>query len=257
MKPLQKQIFLTDNNQPLVKCIGKSSLSSRYSYRVTRSLATLRRTKRNVSKTLNNSKTLKPLSSVHAYLVGVVTNSKAITTSFPRFIIGLIFVVVLSPIADTFYTRFDFNARLSPDVWYYESWHWFFLSIGPYIKGIFSAIGLYLCLVHKRNVISISIVSYAIVFNVGKIIWLCQVTNHEEFKQLPSGLFLLTYGLATSVFLVLILDQLTFWLNHRVEAVKRRLKGLRLIADKVEPTVLAKSFCETMDYYEKVDGFQS
>ena len=57
--------------------------------------------------------------------------------NFPRVAVGLVCLVWLAPYADVFYTRLDFYVRVPASEWYYESYHWLFLCLGPYLKGIF------------------------------------------------------------------------------------------------------------------------
>lgn len=185
----------------------------------------------------------------------VAKNSKAIVRAFPRFIVGLVLLAWVAPQADVFYTRFDFHDRVSPDVWYYESWNWFFLCLGPYIKSFFTVIGLYLCLVYKPSLIKSSVAVYAMAYDIGKICWLVQVKNHDEYNAVPSDLWIYSYGIATSILIIVLIELLTYWFNHRTLAIKARLQGLRNIADKADPQVIVKGFVQTMDDDIKVTEF--
>lgn len=223
------------------------------------------------NETLNNSKstsknfnsitrisgdTRNSLRNVHAALVDVVSrlqhylrnlslNGGTIAKTFPRILVGFICLMVLAPYADVFYTRLDFNDRVSPEVWYYESYHWLFLCLGPYLKSVFFTIGLYLVFAQRSSILSL-VAAYALMYDIGKIFWLLQVSNHAEYQSFPTGWFY-AYGFLSGVFIVLITDLLVYWLNHRVEAIKRRLHGLRNIADKADPQMIVSGFVRTMD----------
>lgn len=162
--------------------------------------------------------------------------------------------MVLAPYADIFYTELDFNDRVPAEVWYYESYHWLFLCLGPYLKSIFYTIGLYLVFARGISILSL-VAAYALMFDIGKVLWLLQVSNHAEYKSLPTTWFLV-YGFLSACFLIVLADRLTYWLNHRVEAVRRRLQGLRNIADKIDGETLKDSFIKTMDADVKVQQFK-
>lgn len=185
-----------------------------------------------------------------------VKQSRKIAKAFPRFFIGLVLIIWAAPYADFFYTKFDVNDRVPMDVWYYESWNWFFLTLGPYLKSIVNLFGIYLILVHKSRILNY-VFAFPLMYDVGKILWLIQVSNHDEYNLgFPGGVWK-WYGFFAAIFLIIITDALTYWLNHRVEAISRRLQGLRNIADKVEPEVIVAKFVETMDADLKVKQFQS
>jgi hypothetical protein len=212
-------------------------------------------------KTLKSSSEKKPnriqrMIRALAVQVGAVSNSKVITKAFPRFVTGLVLLVWVAPYADTFYTRLDFNARVSPDIWYYESYHWLFMCLGPYLKSLITVVGLYMCLVHKASPIKTGLAAYCLMFDVGKIIWLLFVKNHDEYRTIPPVLFA-AYGLITSGFLLYMIDLLSYWFNHKAEAIRRRLLGLRIIADKAEPSMIVAGFCQTIDDSLNVDQFQT
>lgn len=222
------------------------------------------RTKISVSKTLSNlssgsfSNLMTQLTRLRlrvlAALAGAV-NSSAIAKSFPRVFVGLVLLTIVAPYADIFYTRLDFNDRVSPDVWYYESYHWLFLCLGPYLKAVFQTLALYLIFSVRGNLIFALFAAYSLMYDIGKILWLLQVTNHEEYKALPTNWFL-CYGFMAGLFLVAILDRLTYWVNHRTEAIKRRLRGLRNIVDKTDPQIIVNGFVRTMDDDELVQQFK-
>jgi hypothetical protein len=183
-------------------------------------------------------------------------NSKQVIKAFPRFAVGLMLIIWVGPYADFFYTKFDVNARVSAKIWYYESWNWFFLTLGPYLKSIAVLIGIYLILVHKSRILNY-VFAFPLTYDVGKILWLVQVSNHDEYNSgFPGGVWKL-YGFVTAIFLIVIADLLTYWLNHRVHAIRSRLHGLRNVADKVEPQILVAKFVETMDADTKVKQFQN
>lgn len=192
-------------------------------------------------------------SRVRVALAGVV-NLQSVAKTFPRIVVGLVCLMVLAPYADIFYTRLDFNDRVSADVWYYESYHWLFLCLGPYLKSLFQTIGLYLVFARGSSILSL-IAAYSMMYDAGKILWLLQVVNHEEYKSLPTNWFLV-YGFIAGAFIVLIADKLTYWLNHRVEAIKRRLHGITNLVGKVDDKIVLQNFVQTVRDDIKVQQFK-
>jgi hypothetical protein len=204
-----------------------------------------------------SSRTVNQLTTMAGALVarvGVVLNSREVAKAFPRFLVGLVILVLVAPFADTFYTMLDPNDRVSPEVWYYESYNWLFLCLGPYLKSVLNVIGIYLVLVHKSH-IKTYVLAFPMMYDIGKILWLLQVSNHDEYNAVTPDMFIV-YGLFAGVFLIGVLNLLSFWLFHRVHAVKARLQGLRNIADKADSQIIVKSFCETMDADVKVSQFK-
>ena len=185
--------------------------------------------------------------------IDATKNVKKIVKAAPRLAVGLVLVIWVAPQADVFYTRFDFNDRVPDTVWYYESTHWLFLCLGPYMKSVFNIVGLYLCFVNKTNWIKLIIAAGALCYDFGKITWLLQVSNHDEYKALPSLAWICGYGLLCAAILLLIVELAAHWLNHRFLAFKARLAGLRNIADKADPQIICNGFVKTMDEYETVN----
>lgn len=253
-----RRFFLHLNHKQ--KCFGESS-SFFQSWR--QDLSLLRRvtkTRNSRNATLNSSnseKSSKWMIRLRALAdrVAAVRNSKDIAKAFPRVIIGLVLLTIVAPYADVFYTRLDFNDRVSADVWYYESYHWLFLCLGPYLKAVFQAIALYLIFNARANMIFAPVAAYCLMYDAGKILWLLQVSNHEEYKSLPTGLYMV-YGFMAGLFIILMLDRLTFWLHHRMNAIKARLQGLRNIADKADPQIIVNGFVRTMDDDINVQQFK-
>jgi hypothetical protein len=238
-------------------CFGESSLS--------RLLSHLRffsqeRTKNKINKENQTSKSskllrqLKTMANALAVRAGVVGNAKSIAKAFPRLIVGLVILVWVAPFADTFYTMLDPNDRVSKDVWYYESYNWLFLCLGPYLKGVLNVIGIYLVLVHKSH-IKTYVLAFPMMYDIGKILWLLQVSDHDEYNAVTPEMYT-WYGLFAGLFLIGVLNLLSFWLFHRVHAIKARLIGLRNIADKADSQIIVKSFCETIDADANVSQFK-
>lgn len=253
-----KNIFSPHKLQPLL-CSGKQLLYSLFSQVGLWLNSRVEIMRSSASETSSDSKITRKLKAIARLLLahvdlGAVVNTRTIAKRFPRFAVGLCLLVWVAPAADVLYTKFDINDRVSADVWYYESWNWFFLSTGPYLKSFFQTIGLYLCLVYKPSVIKTLVICWCLMYDIGKLIWLVQVENHDEYEMVTPTMFL-TYAFFTGAFLVKILDLLVWWMNHRWEAFKRRLQGVALIADKAEPQVIVKSFVETMEYGNNVEQF--
>lgn len=257
MKPQALTTQKSINQQPL-KCTNgllaslPSSLRAwQFNKRAAKTKSSVRRMFSSLSSTRNN-KNSKSLVLVDR--AAAVLNVAAIAKAFPRVIVGLFLLVVAAPYADIFYTRLDFNDRVPAEVWYYESYHWLFLCLGPYLKSIFYTIGLYLIFARGISILSL-VAAYALMFDIGKVFWLLQVDSHEEYKSLPTGWFL-AYGFITGCFLILITDRLTYWLNHRVEAIKRRLHGLNNLVGKVDDRVVLTHFVQTVNDDIKVQQFK-
>lgn len=187
--------------------------------------------------------------------IDATKNVKKIVKAAPRLCMGLVLVIWVAPQADVFYTRFDFYDRVPAEVWYYESFHWLFLCLGPYMKSILNVVGLYLCFVNKTNWIKLSVAAFALCYDFGKITWLLQVSNHDEYKALPSLGWICGYGLLCAAVLLLITELSAHWLNHRFLAFKARLRGLRNIVDKADPQIICNGFVKTMDEYETINQF--
>lgn len=258
----------TSINQPLLRWSNGLSGLLRFSLPGSPWKDQANRTQSSGSATSNNSRSGK-LSRIVALVVRAAAalsqyprlltirnQGTELAKAFPRVFLGLVCLVVLAPYADVFYTTLDFNDRVSPKVWYYESYHWLFLCLGPYLKGIFNTIAFYLIFNARGSIILAPIAAYSLMFDVGKILWLLQVTNHDEYKSLPTNWFL-AYGFVAGLFLVLMLDRLTFWFNHRVMAIKARLHGLRNIAENADPQIIVAGFVKTMDDDLKIQQFKS
>lgn len=263
---MKTQDFLINNqSKSTTKCESTSmSLGSSPSFYWARLLSLVKTSfksfKSSESRILNasnseNSNSFSRISRALADRAGVVKNSHAIAKAFPRMVIGLFILIVAAPYADVFYTKLDFNARVSPEVWYYESYHWLFLCLGPYIKGMLVTIGWYL-IFGFGHLLAKPIVAYQLMWDSGKILWLLQVTTHEEYKSLPPDLYIFGYGLAAAILLIILIDRLSYWLHHRVMAIKARLQGLRNIADKVDAQVIVSGFVRTMDDDVRVNQFK-
>ena len=238
-------------------CTGEFSLSQRFSllrFFTQERVKNKDNKEKQTSKSLRLQNQLTTMAGALVARVAVVINSKEVAKAFPRFLVGLVILVLVAPFAATFYTMLDPNDRVSPEVWYYESYNWLFLCLGPYLKGVLNLIGSYLILVHKSH-IKTYVLAFPMMYDIGKILWLLQVTNHDEYNAVTPDMFIV-YGLFVALFLIGVLDLLSFWLFHRVHAVKARLQGLRNIADKADSQIIVKSFCETMDADVKVSQFK-
>lgn len=242
--------------QPLA-CFGELSLLRRFSLL---QFFSQERTKNKINKEnqiSKSSRTVNQLTTMAGALVGpagVVLNSREVAKAFPRFLVGLVILVLVAPFADTFYTMLDPNDRVSPEVWYYESYNWLFLCLGPYLKSVLNVIGIYLVLVHKSH-IKTYVLAFPMMYDIGKILWLLQVSDHDEYNAVTPEMYT-WYGLFAGLFLIGVLNLLSFWLFHRVHAIKARLQGLRNIADKVDSQIIVKGFVETMDADVHVREFQ-
>jgi hypothetical protein len=165
--------------------------------------------------------------------IGLKTNA--------RIIIGVGLVLWLAPVADTFYTYMDKSDMVPKDVWYYRSYFYLFLCLGPYIKTVIITIGLYFLFIPNETKKSYLLIA-PLAPTIGKILWLIQVTNNEEYHSVLPWMFIL-YGAFTALFVMLIINYLTWRHNHRKLAHIKRMNGLCQIADKSDP--IQKGFVTT------------
>jgi hypothetical protein len=191
--------------------------------------------KQNAKKILKNLKSAKLLSALtdQVAAIGIKTNV--------RIILGLGLVLCLAPIADTFYTFLDRNDRVAQEVWYYEAYFYLFLCLGPYIKIVVITIGLYFIFVPNETK-KIYLLIAPLAPTIGKIIWLCQVSNNEEYHRVLPWMYMV-YGVFAVLAVLLIINYLTWRHHHRARAHKSRMDGLCQIANENDP--IQKGFVTT------------
>jgi hypothetical protein len=223
---------------------GKSSLSGK------RSMRNLL-PKRKVTKTLSPSQTAPKqsyfLTEVSALVgrVGAVA-SKEINT---RILIGLGLVLIVAPIAESLYTHFDFNDRVKPEVWYYESLFWLFLCLGPYLDKFITCLGVYYLFVNGSS-LKFNIKAYLLIpplgATLGKIIWLLQVSSDQEFHQVAPLLYVM-YGCFVGASFLFTIQYLEWRYHHRERAHLTRFDTITTAHDMklLPPEKIAEDFKTT------------
>jgi hypothetical protein len=150
-----------------------------------------------------------------------------------RLLVGLALVGIITPISDVLYTFLP-QGRVPESEWYYESYYWLFLCIGPYIAFISFCVGAMLILIptarNKRSYFFIVPIGFAL----GKIVWLWQVTNHDEYLQVPPIAFFL-YSFGFVALLIGVSHYLAWRQYHRADSFPKRMDGLCQIANMNDP----------------------
>jgi hypothetical protein len=161
-------------------------------------------------------------STAHAALahVSALTNSCTKRVN-ARVLIGLGLVLYVAPFAETVYTHFDFNARVPEAEWYYESWFFLFLSLGPYIDKAITVIACYYLFAPRGTKRSYFLVA-PLGFAFGKITWLLFVTNDKEFHAVAPWMYVL-YAAFVVGFIIWISRYLIWRWFHRGLAHQSRL----------------------------------
>lgn len=149
-----------------------------------------------------------------------------------RLLVGLILVGIFTPIADVFYTFLP-EGRVPESEWYYESWYWLFLCLGPYISVLFFSFGLLLIVFPKYDN-RVWFFLPPLAFALAKILWLCFVSSHDEYLQVPPLTFYL-YAVVIVGFCLSMSNYLAWRKYHRSDAHERRMDGLCQIANMNDP----------------------
>lgn len=172
-----------------------------------------------------------------------------------RIYAGLVLVSIVAPLSSCVHLLFDKDVEIVG--WYYSSNFYLFLVLGPYFfcLSIVTAAFLWIPPSMKRIKFSQRNIQFQITrllsipfgLITGKIIWLLQVTSHEEFHQLPSLLSLVA-GLVIGYVVMRILDYLIWRQEHAMNALIDSLEGLFNIPD-MDPkqrTDLAKPYWDEL-----------
>jgi hypothetical protein len=196
-----------------------------------------------IGQSLRNVKNRKFFTMILARVAQVDAALKVIVstrTVNARLLAGLVLVGIITPIADIFYTFLP-EGRVPQAEWYYESYYWLFLCLGPYIQILTGLIGVYLIMFPSWNRKAYLFIA-PLGFALTKIVWLWNVDSHEEFLQVPP----VAYFIYTFCFtgLVMVLSDYLAWRKyHRADAHERRMDGLCQIADMNNP--IQRGFVET------------
>lgn len=172
-----------------------------------------------------------------------------------RIYAGLVMVSIVAPLSACVHMFLDKDAVV--EGWYYYSNFYLFLVLGPYFfcLSIITAAFLWIPPIEKRIKFSQKDIKFqltrilAIPFGLiaGKILWLLQVTSHEEFHQLPSFLSVIA-GLVIGYLIIRILDYLVWRQEHAMNALIDSLEGLFSIPDMdhKQRTELAKPYWQEL-----------
>lgn len=202
----------------------------------------------NVKQIWNALKSSKNLNYASMILLALAARAVAVLKVFistrrvnARLFVGMALVGIITPLADVFYTWLP-AGRVPESEWYYESWYWLFLCLGPYIALLSFCVGTMFILLpnafDKRSYFFIVPIGFAL----AKIVWLWQVTNHDEYLQVPPiAFFIYSFGF---VALMLVLSNYLAWRKyHRADSFPKRMDGLCQIADMNDP--VQKAFATT------------
>jgi hypothetical protein len=150
-----------------------------------------------------------------------------------RLLVGLALVGIITPLADIFYTWLP-AGRVPESEWYYESWYWLFLCLGPYIQVFTGFLGAYLILFQRWNINALFLVA-PMWLAVVKIVWLAFfVEAHAEFLSVPP-LAIYLYCAAFMAVSFGISNYLAWRKYHRADAHEARMNGLCQIANMSDP----------------------
>lgn len=140
-----------------------------------------------------------------------------------RTLIGLGMVLYVAPFSENLYTYFEHkNHDLS---WYYETWHWFWMCLGPYMFNAFSWTGAYFLFCPPGFNKKSFVFAVPIGYSVAKILWLLTVQNHTEFRSVPPALFYL-YGVGIASLTLISFQYIEYRTHHRTRKYKAHLDGL-------------------------------
>jgi len=212
------------------------------SHNVKRSLHTLKITRAILQSSMQSSTLTAPTPqqkvfeahSILTALSALVDRADAVVRqSNVRVFVGLGLVLVVAPCAEVFYQLFDYNDRVSANEWYYESWFWLLMCVGPYLDKVINWIAVYyfFCKGWDKKAYLLAI---PIGLSIGKIVWLLQVTNDKEFHSITPTLFIV-YGISVAVFSIFIVQYLEWRYHHRTRAHESRMDGLCQIANVNNP----------------------
>lgn len=198
---------------------------------------------------------------IHRVLAGL---ARAIPASIPmakstitnnRIYAGLFMVSIVAPLSACVHMFLDKDAEIVG--WYYFSNFYLYLVLGPYFfcLSIITAAFLWIPPASKRIKFSRKGISFqltrllSIPFGLitGKIIWLFQVTSHEEFHRLPS-LLSVCGGLVIGYAVIRLLDYLVWRQEHVMNALIDSLEGLYNIPsmDNQKRNELAKPYWQEL-----------
>jgi hypothetical protein len=144
-----------------------------------------------------------------------------------RIFIGLGLIGVVAPVAGSFYT-FLSHATVSED-WYYLNWFNLFLVLGPPLKNVFFAWGVFY--LFPEGAKRAWIIALPMGEEIGKILWLISITNNEQFWSVAPWHVYVT-GISLAVFLLTIAEFITFRYHHRQLKYKATVEGLYNIVDE-------------------------
>jgi hypothetical protein len=144
-----------------------------------------------------------------------------------RIFVGLVLIGVVAPVAGSIYTLFS-HQTVSED-WFYLNWFNLFLVLGPPLKNVFFAWGVFYLFPEGSK--RAWIIALPMGEEIGKILWLLSITNNEQFWSIAPWHVYVT-GICLAVFLLVISEFLTFRFHHRQLKYESTLQGLYNIVDE-------------------------
>lgn len=178
--------------------------------------------------------------------------NKVTWKTFCRVLTGVLLYGVCAPLAEMAYTWMDKTDTVPAKVWYYESWFMLFLCLGPFLDKIITVTGLYLIFIHEKTKVLSFLTAWPIGLAVAKIIWLLQVTSHEEFHSVTPYLYV-TYGVLIAIAYVALLNYLVWFKFHRKDSIEPRMDGVVQIAYDIDANKFRDSVVTTWKNKQRYD----
>lgn len=226
MKALTSRIFLSNNYKPLLR--WERLNASRY-------LRLLYAVVLSLGKSISQSLSLTRLGRAVLVALHGLSALALSATANKRLYVGLVLIGILAPLSGCMYLLFDREVKEAD--WYYVNNFYLFLVLGPSIKDLFIAIGVYHLFPNKSK--RAFLLSLPMGFAVGKIIWLVSVSSNEQFYEiLPYHIIFI--GVLISAVLLFSVEWFAWRSEHRVRAFDKRLDGLFQIVD--EESISADKF---------------
>lgn len=144
-----------------------------------------------------------------------------------RIFIGLVLIGVVAPVAGSFYT-FLSHETVS-EGWYYLNWFNLFLVLGPPLKNVFFAWGVFY--LFPQGAKRAWIIALPMGEEIGKILWLLSISNNEQFWSVAPWHVYVT-GISLAIFLLTVAEIFTFRYHHRQLKYKATFEGLYNVVDE-------------------------
>lgn len=170
-----------------------------------------------------------------------------------RFIIAVVFMLVLAPVAGIIYHAFDRKAVMVLfegqhfydaygvrwDQWYHKNLFFFFMVQGPHIAQTLFFIGIFFLFPENSRRAYFLIIPLAI--SISKILWLCMVNSNDEFYATP-GFYYMIVAAAVAWLLLSTFNYLVHRKYHWFDALCTRV--ITLAKDKSLDPELRNQYLE-------------